>query len=460
MSTISEWYKPSLAMIVTWYNLRVKGDPSKKLTFQLVYHTDFKIAVINKIYARIDAPGALTGYGEGECNYLFSRKSFRMESKMVKSHSNIGINGIFVLQISKPECGILRVSHPMEIKYKNSDVADETEQSFYFNGEDRITNVFTETYSWIFPSVSFATSLVHELDEIRLNYIYFNNAPFKYKWGVAVLVFRENVDKTGMRIGKINSEKFWKKRECYRHIFEESMDRKPYILLNVMIQHKEFNNLNGLTNVWLRNVSKEGFNVCYKEMVSFWGQKSISLDYLAVTKESKVFTEIGFKMFKKMEKRGKVIGMEIFCEVVNFKLLYAKVPAIFVTPEEQNQTSQGELIAWVKHTKKTYTIICAQNSKDPMDMRTSNINVHYTVRGHVNKCSKFWCPTHLECQFDKENIPFCGCKRNCSDYEQRTFCGSNFHTYYSMCELEKLMCEMKVNRSEITIAYSGECKRK
>ena len=318
MSTISEWYKPSLAMSVTWYNVRVEGDPSKKLTFQLVYHTNFKIAVINKIYVRIDDPGALTGYGEGECNYLFSRKSFRMESKMVKSHSNIGINGIFVLQISKPECGIFRVSDPMEIKYKNSDVADETAQSFYFNGEDRITNVFTGTYSWIFPSVSFATSLVHKLDEIRLNYIYFNDAPFKYKWGVAVLVFRENVDKAGMRIGKINSEKFWKKRECYRHIFKESMDRKPYILLNVMIQYKEFNNLNGLTNVWLRNVSKEGFNVCYKEMVSFWGQKSISLDYLAVTNESKVFTEIGFKMFKQMEKRGKVIGMKIFCEISNY----------------------------------------------------------------------------------------------------------------------------------------------
>ena len=47
------------------------------------------------------------------------------------------------------------------------------------------------------------------------------------------------------------------------------------------------------------------------------------------------------------------------------------------------------------------------------------------------------------------------CVSDCSGAEQRTVCGSNGQTYYSLCELEKAKCELT---HEIEILYDGICK--
>merc|ERR1712159_514505 len=99
---------------------------------------------------------------------MFHPASAWKDVEMHKS-TNIGIKGIHVSRLDLPKCGIARVSMPGEIKWKYDKAAIETSQSFYFNGKDRISHVFVNSYSWSYVSIPFVTKITHTLDEIKVN---------------------------------------------------------------------------------------------------------------------------------------------------------------------------------------------------------------------------------------------------------------------------------------------------
>lgn len=450
--TIPKGYKPTYAMIVTWNEVSSKKDPSKKFTFQLISHTDGVIFADNSIYVRVDEAGAWAGYSEGKCNQYWTR----VNREMVH-YSTIGIPGIYTAQLSKSECGIMKKSEALEVKYQPSDPSMQAAQSFYFNGKDKIVNVFTQSYTWNFPSVSFTTELEHKLDETHVKYVYYSNAAMDYKWGVSTLVLRDNLNVSSLRHGHMKVEMKQEGRQCQRHHFKRSMEKAPKMLLNVMIKQSRFNPLNGLSTVWLHNVNQNGFDVCYKGMVDFWGPRSISIGFMAATDKSHGATEMDTVEFDEGDQKSG----EVFCKDVKFDHFYPYAPAVFVTPEETDNRdgkSNGEIMAWVKDVKRSYTTICARSkwAESAVPMK-----VHYFVYGEMDQCSTFKCPGDQECRLDVHGKPSCGCKQNCTEYVQGAFCASNMHTYASECEAQKHMCEAKQNMTELGLrkVHDGSCKQ-
>jgi len=454
--TFSKGYRPSLALIVTWNNVSVKSDPSKKLTFQVIYHTDNYIAGYNTIYNKLKSAGGMTGYTEGKCNQLFNTELSRQASMNIAYSTNIGINGIYVTNLYKAVCSITKTPKAqfVMVKYKTSKASTETSQRFFYNGVNKITNFFTQTYSWIYESKSFVTSTVQKLDEIQVNYVYYINAPSTYNWGVSVLAFRDNLDKTMVRNGHVDLKKIHTGSTCFHVQFSTTMMRTPYMLLNV---HANFTNtLDGLSSAWLHNVSMDGFNVCYKPMVGFWTPRLITVDYLATSNKSAIgATEMGAIEFSAYEQKVN----EVLCKNLNFNYFYHEAPSVFITPEDSSEGASdvGDLLAWVKDSKKAHAVICVRKLKKT----NSTVKVHFFVYQLMDKCSAHKCPAHLECHLDKMGMPSCGCKKNCTDYPQETFCASDLRTYKSRCEMEKHYCERKENHKiqQVRKLYDGMCKQ-
>lgn len=455
LATIPKGYMPTSAVIVTWYEVSAKGDASKKFTFQEVFSTDGKIQVSLSLYAKLDGNGAMGGWTEEKsCNEMFHTEAYRLSSMTWVYGSNIGINGVYVYQMNKLKCGIVKENHPVNVKYKVSDPSKEAMQSFYYNGKNKVIGVFTQAYTYTFASLTYVTSFKHVLDEVQIKYMYYINDRSNYKFGVSTLIVRDHVNKTNFRNGNIKLPMVWDERKCQKVNFTKSMDKTPAVLLNVMTHNKNNSNpLNDLTNVWLKDVTKDGFHVCYKGMVDMWSPRSISVDYMAVTDESHGATEIGHHNFNVTAGKNK----EMTCQNVPFKQFYPEVPGVFATAEEHNSASNGEVMVVIKDVKKAHFVACVRSSYNMVQ----NVRVHFTVYGKTNKCNKFRCPADRECHLDSAGKPFCGCKKNCTDYPQGQFCGTNLISYKSQCEMQKHMCEHKINatKENIKMAYTGHCKQ-
>merc|ERR1719318_1603330 len=273
-----------------------------------------------------------------------------------------------------------------------------------------------------------------------------------------------------------------------RHNFKQRMASAPHIKLTSHTSpsgNSMMAMLNCYTNVWLQNVTDMHFDFCYREGIAFTGRHNLTVHYVAAAgSRADVFSEHGMTSILKSNSKPhnqhhSSYAGSAFCEKVVFNQMYDDVPFVFTTPMQEPGQPNGELMSYIKEVSRTHMEVCARNSNDEvmngMTKRTSDVHVHFLVRGHTDVCQNHHCPNYLQCHVDRNtNTPYCGC----IEYEcvEEEFCGSDMTTYHSRCQVYKDMCHrhgvdhmnnfngtMTVMTSKnmtatLKIVHNGECK--
>ncbi|XP_057295079.1 uncharacterized protein LOC130623591 isoform X2 [Hydractinia symbiolongicarpus] len=441
------------ALLVSYILVNAYRSSSRN-TFQAVITTDgnFTYAIMN--YERLDSRSALTGYTEGFCNYrIFAPSS---SSYTLSSTSNIGRRGRHVYQLTnqacfKPASGVITQTIAFF-------------RSLFFN---TVTTTFnTGRLNGVLNSIVF---ILEFSSSNQANFVYLTSVRYftssvtiGISYAIADRTSRQSYQALGVLSGtkknsifqydKVDLTGFSTGIMCQRTTFSSIMNAEPTIKLTADIGNNQYHPARQ-AHLWLRNVSKSGFDICAKESVAFSGYRNISAHYIALSNRSNNFTEFG-----KLEFMGNRSNL---CQKLHFEFIYTANPKVFTTPEQvENGDRSGAIISWIKRMTTKYVEICTKHADDTSIMRKRDVSVHYIVTGVIDECTYFICPSHLECQKDFRNRAYCGCIRSCGN-ESDAFCGNDFVTYSSQCQLDKSHCERYGNNSRhnVTIAHPGKCER-
>lgn len=75
-------------------------------------------------------------------------------------------------------------------------------------------------------------------------------------------------------------------------------------------------------------------------------------------------------------------------------------------------------------------------------------------------CSTIDCSHGAKCALNNYGIPRCYCPKNCDEYVRTIssngpVCGSDHHTYETICELNRKACERQEN---LQFVHLGQCR--
>ena len=238
---------------------------------------------------------------------------------------------------------------------------------------------------------------------------------------------------------------------CEYFAFNMMMKSVPTLKINA---HTVDGSLNNLVNVWLKNVSVKGFEICAKEMFDFSGARDVNVHFVAVSKDDENVEEASYLIinYQPNDKRA------VQCFDYSFEKYFLSIPDVF-TSVESIDGQDSPIIVWTKSISKTKMKTC---SKAHPSSRSSNYKIHLLIKGDLTPCNDFQCPDHLECQFKEDLKPFCGCiKRSCDENDDnKSFCGSDFKDHDSVCSLNKQHCEKFGPQStpNTTVLHYGSCQ--
>ena len=462
----SENFNPKMAVIVTYVNVSSYGNSNLEHTFQMVLATDYFESYVILLYKKLDSNGAVTGFNEKTCdNFLATSRS--PYSNLLVSNSNVNISGMFVYKLSQPHCQMGDTPPITFASVKTYDTGLMMTYSIRHNPKTDVKVVFTQVVSGIFPSSSFLVERVKFTTRYSIQYIYNVIAAQRNYFATQLMFVTDGVNRTSsLQYGSIYLPSFSSRFACKRLRFKEQLNKVPVVKLNGEVKFNPSKPFLGFTSLWLQSVNTHTFDVCYKEMFSFSGPRSITVDYIAITETAisgvnGTFSEVGTSMFYS----GMVDTFfkdenERFCQTMQFKYRYHNIPYLFVTAEDANSTNT-ELISWVNRIYEDRAIVCAKSTLDEPTKRIIDIKLHYIANGKLDRCSLVKCPSNLQCNLDMDGEPTCGCIKSCNATDEWKICATDLITYRSMCELHKRVCEVYgINSTvNISIAYLGECKR-
>jgi len=246
--------------------------------------------------------------------------------------------------------------------------------------------------------------------------------------------------------GNISITKLGLSTLCRTHLFEQSMISPPSIKISAITT--SVNVWNDFVFIWLKGVTDKGFTVCLREIINYSGDRDISISYVAVSATDSNIAEVNSLLFPASSQIQR-------CVVKKFNNVFLAIPHLY-TSVEVFGGSDEPMMSWVKSITLTQAEICLKST------RNEQHKIHMIISGQISACTNYSCPDHLECQLTLDQEPYCGCIRNCSGEEQREFCGSDFLTYTSMCDLRQRHCQRYGNTSEmnVVIKHYGKCQCK
>ena len=464
-------FSAKTATIVTYIDLEEEGNPAHTNTFQVIIATDFKETYVIFIYKHLDSTSAVAGFSENTCNLFSLPLSNTTSSDDLVKRSNTGVPGKFVYRLNNNTNNVTCVVDQQHIVFKKTNIYGHNfgvlTTQWHYQLKKPLVALFTQIISGNSVSSSFlAGHYQMSSSSVSLLALYSVFSVTKTNFTLQFMGIPEGEQRTDhFQYGRINLLPFSTEVHCYNYRFALQMISVPVVKLNGEIENGGAIFYVGYVTLWLRNVSRSGFDVCYREMISFSGKRNVSIDFVAVVGPVNNFTEVGSTRFHhgmhNLHNYYVKNENERFCKNYTFQYSYSRPPYVFITPEDRNG-SGGQLIAWVHSIEKTHAFICAKNSMDTKTRRIKDINVHYIIQGPVDVCNNFSCPVNLQCHTNKENQPYCGCITHCFRATGETICGTNFMTYESVCHLRKHACERNGNYSStnVSVAYQGKCRSK
>ena len=266
-----------------------------------------------------------------------------------------------------------------------------------------------------------------------------------------LFVIKETQRSGSFQYGNVTIHQLESGIRCEHFRFEMKMNSTPVLKINA---HVEDGRLNNLVNVWLKNVSYQGFEVCAKEMLDFSGVRDLHVPFVAVTKNDGNIQEASHMIISHQPNN------QIQCFDHSFENTFSSPPNVFTSIE----SLAGDLpvILWTRSVSKTKANICViKTLSSPLTItsKSSNFKIHLIIKGNLSSCNTFSCPNHLECHLKADLKAFCGCLKSCRS-DNRSFCGSDFKDYDSVCLLNKQHCERygSGSKSNITVLHYGKCQ--
>lgn len=451
-------FRAKSAVIVTYFEVHAYSAPNRnRNTFQAVLATDGVSTYAILHYARLNSTNAITGYSEGRCNYKIFAP--RPQSQQLARTSNIGENGRHVYLLSNHSCHARAID--TGVRFYSQLIWLDTPfgvSSFYVSllktgeiaklaaGGLELSSSMGKAFSFLniigplrnstYVSISYGTRVAHHIAAFLQGFMVIDGTP----------------KNSNFQYGNITVPIHSSATSCRAVIFPRPMMSKPAIKLTGDLMGQGHNFLRH-ADIWLRDVSMEGFQLCAKEAISFSPVHNLSIHYVAVAGVGGNFTEYGSVMFVK--------GQDKHCKSISLKYIYMKPPYVFITPEEAD-LDNGALTSFVKRINQSSVEICAATTKDTMMSRNKNINVNYIIKGDISPCSSYMCSDHLQCHLGRNRQPFCGCIKTCNSTKDSVICGSDFVTYESDCDIHRRHCMKHGNRtrSMVTGAHRGKCESK
>ena len=234
---------------------------------------------------------------------------------------------------------------------------------------------------------------------------------------------------------------------CKSQVFEQAMNSTPTIKVSAMVSGRSWKDY---VFVWIKNVTNNGFTACSREIINYSGNRSVSMHYMAATNADSNTQEVNSLIFPASTQIQR-------CTVKKFKSVFLSTPDVY-TSVEVNGNSNAPMVSWVKSVTTRQVEICLRST------RNEQHKVHIIINGQISPCTSHNCPDHLECKVTRDLNPYCGCISSCRGEEQREFCGTDFGTYRSMCELNQHFCQKHGNTTEVNIGIQHyeacQCKFK
>ena len=243
---------------------------------------------------------------------------------------------------------------------------------------------------------------------------------------------------------------------CRSVMFEKYME-SPVILVHSKVMSDMIYDNRLVTNVWMTNVSKSGFEVCSQQLIRISPPTNLTVHYLATNNSDCFFSEVG-KLYL-MEKMMMMMPMnsDKYCYVLNFTNYYRTSPNVHITAES---LMSSEIISWIEKVENDKAIVCAiALSNGMMHDPSMNATIHYMIKGEVGErdvCMDYQCPLGEQCEHVNNTKPFCRCRDRCDMNDKSPICGSNGYTYHSLCEFYRMKCLMKMQN--FTIIHLGPCR--
>ena len=381
--------------------------------------------------------------------------------------SNIGIPGRYVFSLTKKDCfkasglrsyreniqnSTLQVFERFE-HFLPSNIQTEKEGKILFHLKEAVTSnssPVTMIISRISAQIGNPTYLSRygAYNPSNTENVTINN----------LFVLKDTANSSSFQYGQPHFGNVATGTKCQRFFFQERMDSIPSIKISAGVDRID---LNTYVNVWLKEVSTSSFKVCAKEVISFIGNRTLNIFYVAATNKSSLVEESTHFEIKSSTISPSFDG----CIKKTLKNEYLSKPYVFISVEsikkDQDSLSFVEepVLAWISQITAKEITVCARSSNSSESYR-----VHLIVKGDVSPCNKFPCPTNLECRLTSSMKPYCGCIQNCSrKYVKREFCGSDYNDYQSVCLMNKEHCERFGNNSMHTVSvvkHYGKCQSK
>eukprot|EP00111_Clytia_hemisphaerica_P009522 TCONS_00027918-protein len=199
---------------------------------------------------------------------------------------------------------------------------------------------------------------------------------------------------------------------------------------------------------WLRNVTREHFTFCVREVIPYGDLVFARTNWVAVSSmitDNSSFVENYHIDIPK--------GDHCVKQVLHHR--YLKEPVVFVSAESaiDKQSSMAAPLAWVEEADDNRIEVCLRSSNSDCPDSEIHGKVHVIIKGQMNPCDKLTCEDGVsECKVDADGQGYCACLESGPAFHP--VCGSDRNTYKSSCFLAKHNTEHKTN---VEKDHDGQC---
>lgn len=422
--------------------------------FQVVLVTDGaeSLAVLN--YEKLDGYRSDSGVILNEPGCTSNKKLMDVLNTNLLNGTNAGRRGRFVFNLTKIDCfkpvtGIKLMENNLRM-YGNPFISVSVSGKVFELNEYGEIALHVAEYLTDSPISKARTNAILQGYK-RVGHYYFVSSIFdagNFYRNIVIknlFVLGETQTSSSFNYGSVNFTLGYDV-ECRSISFETTMETTPGIKLTVQLLDS---NMKNHVFVWMVNVSTHGFDICAKEIITFSGERNFKVNFVAVSDKYMDITEVEHVTMAQSPGQFQCLKKE-------FMDIYLETPTVFSSIEMMVGSDSEPVSSWIQSITLTHVQVCFQSNAE------TDFKFHLLIAGKISPCMETSCPDHLQCytrNINNSYIPYCGCISNCTDRNQNEFCGTNFKTYKSMCELNQEHCFRYGNNSKtnITIKHHGKC---
>ena len=440
-------FEPTDIIVITFYQIGYQAS-NETNTFQIVllFRDDTLRVYLN--YGFLNSTNALIGYNFGPSNFREVPLS-RTANSNIYEYMNLTFGSFRslcpdnLLMANKSNQGsLITMNNMTDNNNMNMDMNMMGQFAMFIqpvSGQGIILNtIYNDTSMHMAYFAMFSNNMMHTVMQTLMYNI--------------MLGQESSIHYGEVHIGLLNQQTV-----CRSVMFEKYME-SPVILVHSKVMSDMIYDNRLVTNVWMTNVSKSGFEVCSQQLIRISPPANLTVHYLATNNSNCFFSEVGkLYLMEKMMMMMMPMTSDKYCFVLNFTNYYQTPPNVHITAES---LISSEIMSWIEKVENDKAIVCAIALLNGM-MRNPSMNatIHYMIKGEVGErdvCMDYQCPLGEQCEHINNTQPFCRCRDRCDMDDKSPICGSNGYTYHSLCEFYRMKCLMKMQN--LTIIHLGPCK--